>query len=58
MTENDRGATWLAQRLGVTRQTVYNWINGIHTPNANERTGIYEITGIPVTWNGWKQNEH
>ena len=33
----------LSNRLGVTRQTVYNWFAGIHEPNRTQKTAIHEV---------------
>lgn len=39
----------LAHRLGVGRQTVYNWLNAGTIPQATMLPNVARITGIPLT---------
>ena len=41
--EHDIPVSNLSNRLGVTRQTVYNWFAGIHEPNRTQKTAIHEV---------------
>ncbi len=44
------GATTVARKLGVTRQTVYNWIAAGHMLDATHRyvVGLSRLSGVPM----------
>jgi|GEM_PF-4354718 len=39
--------TTIADKLGVKRNTVSNWINGAYTPSADNVYKLAEILGVP-----------
>lgn len=43
MEEEGRTQSWLARRLGVRRQQVYQWCNGIHVPSEARQREIAEL---------------
>jgi transcriptional regulator with XRE-family HTH domain len=38
----------LARELGVTRQAVYNWMQGIARPSLESMTRLEDLYGIPI----------
>ena len=40
----------LARRIGVTRQTVQQWVNGKSTPKPTSIDKLVEVTGYPPYW--------
>ncbi|EOL5138197.1 helix-turn-helix domain-containing protein, partial [Escherichia coli] len=40
----------LARRIGVTQQTVQQWVSGKATPKASSLDKLVEVTGHPLHW--------
>ncbi len=40
----------LARRVGVTQQTVQQWVSGKATPKASSLDKLVEVTGHPLHW--------
>ncbi len=38
----------LAEKLGVTKQAIYAWLNGIARPDPDKMVEIERLTGIPM----------
>lgn len=50
---NGRQHAWLARTLGVTQQTVYNYVHGRSTPRPRTRMLIEILSGGDVTESDW-----
>ena len=50
------GQSKMAQRLGVSRQRVNEWLNGRKTPDAAARGVMFESLGVPIA--SWDQPLH
>ena len=40
----------MAERLGVTQNTIFNWENGKSEPSASQLRNISSITGVPMEY--------
>lgn len=49
MRVNGMTAGYLAERLGVARASVNNWLNGHHRLRLRDIQAVAEITGVPAT---------
>ena len=43
MEVNDRSASWLSRKIGVSPTSVINWMEGIHHPKTKYRKKIARI---------------
>jgi hypothetical protein len=48
-----RGESWLAEMLDVSRPTVYRWRTGEHAPDACYRRAIHDLSGQDVHFDDW-----
>ncbi|EPP7681206.1 helix-turn-helix domain-containing protein [Yersinia enterocolitica] len=48
--EKGWGQSDLAQRIGVSPQTVQQWVSGKSTPKPKNLDKLSEVTGLPVHW--------
>jgi transcriptional regulator with XRE-family HTH domain len=48
LTAEGRKVNWLADRVGINRATVSQWINGHQVPALGNRRRLQEVTGLPV----------
>lgn len=39
---------WLAWKLGVTSQTIYNWENGTAEPSNSSKLAVATVLGVPL----------
>ena len=45
---NERSASYLARKCGVSAVTMHYWLNSIHTPTGKHRKKLQKITGIKL----------
>jgi len=53
----DRTQKWLAEKLGVSRPTVYRWTIGEHAPDAHYRRAIHDLSKGVIHFDDWYTNE-
>ena len=45
---NERSASYLARKCGVSAVTMHYWLNNIHTPSKEHTKKLQKITGIKL----------
>ena len=53
----DRTQPWLAEKLGVSRPTVYRWCSGEHAPDACYRRAMQDLSRGVVNVDDWFTDE-
>jgi ribosome-binding protein aMBF1 (putative translation factor) len=54
----ERSASWLARKCGVSASTVTRWLSGDVKPTIEARRNLENVTGLPVSKEeAWTDNE-
>lgn len=48
LAREERNASWLARKCGVSAPTVTRWLSGGAVPRIEARRALAQVTGLPV----------
>ncbi len=49
LTKHNKTRAWLADSLGVKRETLWRWLNGKRTPRIDHCVAIQKLTRVPAS---------
>lgn len=49
LAREERSASWLARKCGVSAPTVTRWLSGGATPRVEARRNLAQVTGLPIS---------